>query len=214
MSQEAPIAVTEGSNRPQSERAAPNVRAVPRRPRPQIAGGVYHLTSRGNRRQAIFTDDRDHERFLQILGRVVARRRWRCHAYCLMPNHYHLLIETPAPDVSAGMHQLNGVFARWFNWRHQLDGHLFQSRFHSTVVESPWHLLELSRYLVLNPVRAGLCSNPGDWRWSSYSAFVDAVETPAFLTVDWLLAQLAPDARDARRRLEGFVLDAPPRAQD
>jgi putative transposase len=185
---------------------------MPRRPRPQIAGGIFHLTSRGNRRQVIFTDDRDHERFLQILGRVVSSRRWRCHAYCLMPNHYHLLIETPEPDLSAGMHHLNGVFARWFNWRHQLDGHLFQSRFHATVVESSWHLLELSRYLVLNPVRAGLCSEPSAWRWSSYSALVGAVETPPFLTVEWLLGQFAPDAREARGRFEPFVLDAPRRA--
>jgi putative transposase len=183
---------------------------MPRKPRPQIAGGVFHLTSRGNRRQKIFTDDRDHERFLQILGRVVTSRSWRCHAYCLMPNHYHLLIETPAPDLSAGMHQVNGVFARWFNWRHQLDGHLFQSRFHATLVESSWHLLELSRYLVLNPVRAGLCAEPGQWRWSSYAALVAAVERPPFLTVEWLLAQFGTDGRSARRRFEEFVLDAPP----
>jgi REP-associated tyrosine transposase len=183
---------------------------MPRRPRLQIPGGVFHLTARGNRRQAIFTDDRDHERFLQILGRVVAGRRRRCHAYGLMPNHYHLLIETPVADLSAGMHQLNGVFARWFNWRHQLDGHLFQSRFHSTVVESQWHLFELSRYLVLNPVRAGLCSEPAEWRWSSYSALVGGAETPPFLSVEWLLAQFAPQAHDARRRFEGFVVDAAP----
>ena len=185
---------------------------MPRRPRPQIPGGIFHLTSRGNRRQAIFIDDRDHERFLQILGRVVSSRSWRCHAYCLMPNHYHLLVETPEPDLSAGMHHINGVFARWVNWRRRLDGHLFQSRFHSSVVESPWHLLELSRYIVLNPVRAGLCSEPGEWRWSSYSALIAATEKPPFLTVELLLAQFASDAPSAHRRLEHFVLDAPPRA--
>jgi putative transposase len=121
------------------------VAGVPRPHRLQPAGGVFHITSRGNRRQEIFVDDADRELFLAILGEVIARYCWRCHAYCLMPNHYHLLIETTAENLSIGMHRLNFLYAVRFNNRHGLDGHLFQGRFHSVLVESNHHLIELTR---------------------------------------------------------------------
>jgi putative transposase len=171
-------------------------------------GGIFHITARGNRRQEIFFDDRDRRRFLELLGTAVSRHAWSCHSYCLMPNHFHLMIETPAGDISTGMHLLNGGYAQWFNRRHHFDGHLFQSRFHSVLLESNWHLLELSRYIVLNPVRAELCRDPGDWRWSSYRACMALVRSPAFLTVDWLLAQFGTDPQSARPAFRRFVGEA------
>ena len=177
---------------------------------PRIAppGAVLHLTARGNRRQEIFLDDRDRGRFLSMLGVAVSRHGWRCHGYCLMPNHFHLLIETPTGDISAGMQRLDGGYAQSFNRRHRFDGHLFQSRFHSVLLESNWHLLEVSRYIVLNPVRASLCRDPVDWRWSSYRALMALVPIPGFLTVDWLLEQFGADARSARTAFRRFVGEA------
>jgi putative transposase len=179
----------------------------------QVAGGVFHVTARGNRRQPIFNDDRDRERFLSLLTEVVSRSGWRCHAFCLMPNHYHLLIETPEPNLSTGMYRLNGSYAQWFNRRHGVDGHLFQRRFHSALVGSIWHLVELSRYIVLNPVRAGLCSHPGEWRWSSYRATIGIGRRPALLTVHWLLRQFGRTPEQARVSYREFVESAPARAR-
>lgn len=171
-------------------------------------GGIFHVTARGNRRQEIFFDDRDRRRFLSVLDGVVSRHAWRCHAYCLMPNHYHLMIETSVPDLSAGMHRINGAYAHWFNRKHGFDGHLFQGRFHSVLLNSTWHLLELSRYIVLNPVRADLCREPAEWRWSSYRATLALASTPAFLTVDWVLSQFGADPESARASFRGFVGEA------
>ena len=179
-----------------------------RPPRVAPPGGVFHITARGNRRQEIFLDDRDRRRFLDLLGTVVSRHAWRCHAFCLMPNHFHLMIETRAGDISAGMQRLNGGYAQWFNRRHEFDGHLFQSRFHSVLLESNWHVLELSRYIVLNPVRASLCRDPAEWPWSSYRAFMALSPSPGFLTVDWLLEQFGADPRSARTTFRRFVGEA------
>jgi putative transposase len=185
---------------------------VARPPRLQIPGGIYHVTARGNRRQPIFLDEADYRRFLQILAVVVARLGWRCHAYCLMPNHYHLLIETPDANLSAGMQRLNGLYAQWFNRQHQFDGHLFQGRFHAVLVESNWHLLELSRYIVLNPVRAQLARDAGGWRWSSYRAATAATPRPAFLELTLLLEQFGREQARACEAFRIFVHDAPARA--
>ena len=145
-----------------------------RPPRILVPGGVYHVTGRGNRKQLIFRDDRDCEWFLAIAEEVSGRRSWEPLAYCLMPNHYHLVVQTPKPDLSLGMQRLNSRYAQAFNHRHDASGHLFQGRFHSVLVGHERHLLELARYLALNPVRAGLCDRPGEWRWSSYREIFDA----------------------------------------
>ena len=185
---------------------------MPRPLRPQVAGGVYHVVSRGNRKQPIFCDDADYLRFLELLAAVVSRLGWRCHAYCLMPNHFHLVVETPQPNISTGIQWLNGHYAQWFNRRHGLSGHLFQGRFHGRLVESTYHLLELVRYLALNPVRAGLCQDASGWRWSSYLATIGQSKRTALLTVGWLLNQFGRDPRRARDTFRRFVLDATPRA--
>jgi putative transposase len=187
---------------------------MPRPHRVQVPGGLYHLTSRGNRRQRIFLDDHDRHRFLDLAGSVAGRRGWLCAAYCLMPNHYHLLLETPEADLSAGMQEINSRHAMWFNWRYELDGHLFQGRFKSVLVESETHLLELSRYIVLNPVRAGLCESAAQWIWSSYRATLGVDPKPDLLTSDRILEHFGPAPDTARLHYATFVQEAngaPPR---
>jgi len=171
----------------------------------EYPGALYHLTSRGNAREAIFLDDADRRRLLDTLSDVVARHRWVCHAYCLMENHYHLVIETPEGSLSRGMQLLNGVYTQWFNRRHQRTGHLFQGRFKAILVEKESYLLELARYVVLNPVRAGMVQTPRDWPWSSYLATAGYIEPPLYLTVDWILSQFAPDRERAIRAYRRFV---------
>ncbi len=148
---------------------------MPRPPRLQIAGATYHVTSRGNRRQAIYHDDYDRRYFLALRDRVIGRYTWRLRAYCLMTNHFHLLIETPQPTLSEGMQRLQCNYAAYFNERHSLDGHVFQQRFGSRLVKTEEHFLEALRYIAFNPVRAGLCEHPSDWRWSSFYAAADFV---------------------------------------
>lgn len=186
---------------------------MPRSLRLQVAGGVFHVTARGNRRQEIFTSDRERAYFLALLTVICARLGWKCHAYCLMTNHYHLLIETPNGDLSRGLHWLNFRYAQWFNVQHGYTGHLFQGRFHSVLVESNVHLVELARYIVLNPVRAGMCARPQDWRWSSYRVFAREQLRPTSLHVDWLLAQFGRDSDGARAAYRQFVEDGIPRAR-
>jgi REP element-mobilizing transposase RayT len=173
------------------------------------AGGIFHVTSRGNRQQEIFLGDPDRARFLALLEMVVGHFGWICHAYCLMDNHVHLLIETPRENLSDGMQQLLGQYAQKFNAHHGFAGHLFQGRFHSVLVRSNWHLLELTRYIVLNPVRAGMRPSAREWAWSSYRAATGEVRAPAFLMVDWLLSQFGRDIESARAAFAQFVAEAP-----
>ncbi len=147
----------------------------------EFPGALYHVTARGNARQAIVLDDRDRALFLVCLGETVARLDWICHAYCLMDNHYHLLIETPEGHVSRGMRQLNGVFTQRMNRRHGRVGHLFQGRFKAILVERESYLLELCRYIVLNPIRAGMVTQLERYPWSSYPATRGFVVRPGWL---------------------------------
>ena len=144
----------------------------------EFEGTVYHVTSCGNAGQPIFEADQDRLRFLELLGREVQQQHWRCHAYCLMGNHYHLLVETPDGHLRRGMARLNAVYSQWFNRRHDRSGHLFQGRYKAILVERDPHLLELCRYVVLNPVRAGLVKKMEAWPWSSYHATVKGQRGP------------------------------------
>jgi putative transposase len=171
----------------------------------EFPGAIYHVTARGNARAAIYHDDADRELFLATLGEVVTRFGWLCHAYCLMNNHYHLLIETPEGNLSPGMRQLNGVYTQRFNRRHARVGHVFQGRFKAILVERDSYLLELTRYIVLNPVRAKVVKNPKLYPWSSYSATVGAVASPVCLSTDWLLSQFAKTRAVAQRGYAEFV---------
>ncbi len=172
----------------------------------EFEGALYHLTARGNAGRAIFLDDDDRLRFLDTLAEVVDRFGWICHGYCLMTDHYHLLVETPQPNLSRGMQQLNGVYTQAFNRRHRLGGHVLQGRFKSVIVEKESYLLELARYVVLNPVRAKLVRRPRRWPWSSYRATAGQAATPDFLTVDWILAQFGEARKRAQAAYRRFVL--------
>ena len=175
-----------------------------------VPGGVYHVMSRGNERRDIFLDDADRRRFLETLRRVTERMNVICHTYCLMANHYHLLLEVPDGNLSLAIRQLNGVYAQSFNRRHARVGHLFQGRFTSKLVEKETYLLVVSRYIVLNPVRSDLVPLPSDWEWSSFRAHAGQIEPPPFLSADWLLAHFeTTDRRRAQEAYCRFVLDGP-----
>jgi putative transposase len=148
--------------------ATRSLECMPRPPRLELAGGVFHVTTRGNRRQRISRDDRDRRRFLALQADTASLAGWRPIAHCLMPNHFHLLIETPQPNLSKGMHRLNSRYAHYFNWRHDLTGHLFERRFDSRLVETEEHMEQALSYIALNPVKAGLCDHPWEWPWSSF----------------------------------------------
>jgi len=171
----------------------------------EYEGAVYHVTSRGNARSDIYLSDDDREMFLDVLSHVVDRFGWLCHAYCLMTNHFHLMIETPQANLSRGMRQLNGMYTQRFNRKHGRVGHVFQGRFKSIVVDKDAYLLELSRYIIRNPVAAGMVVNVGDWPWSSYPATAGEIPSPDFLAIDWLLSQFSQIPAKARVAYVGFV---------
>ena len=171
----------------------------------EYEGALYHVTSRGNAGQEIFADDEDRNAFLEILSDTVERFAWICHAYCLMSNHYHLLLETPDANLSRGMRQLNGVHTQRFNRRHGRHGHVLQGRFKSILVEKESHLLELARYVVLNPVRAKMVRSAQHWPWSSYRATAGQVDPLPLLTTEWILSQFSRDSQEAMTLYRKFV---------
>ena len=181
---------------------------MPRPPRIAVPNGIYHVTSRGNRRQPIFLDDRDRRLFLEMVAVLTVHRGWACLGYCLMPNHYHLVVQTPNADLSAGMKWLNGGYAQSFNFFHRVDGHVFQGRFYAVLVESDPHLAELVRYLALNPVRAGLAETARQWRWSSYPAIAAGRPSARFVAADAILSLFGSDPTRARRSFVDFVESA------
>jgi REP element-mobilizing transposase RayT len=171
----------------------------------EFAGAFYHVTSRGDRREDIYEDDLDRQAFLSVLDRVCEQYNWVCHAYCLMNNHYHLLIETPDANLSKGMRQLNGVYTQTFNRNHGRVGHVFQGRYKSILVDKENYLLELSRYIVLNPVRASMVRSARDWPWSSFRAMVGQNRGPECLQVDRVLAAFGNSKSVAIERYKKFV---------
>jgi REP element-mobilizing transposase RayT len=173
----------------------------------EYAEAVYHVTSRGNARRSIFKDDKDREMLLNLLEEVNDRYHWLCHAYCLMSNHYHLVIETPDGNLSKGMRQINGVYTMRFNRRHGSVGHIFQGRYKAILIQKESHLLEVCRYVVLNPVRAKVVKTPERWRWSSYRGMAGLEKPHPCLTTDWVLGQFGSKKRTAEERYRAFVFD-------
>ena len=171
----------------------------------EYKGALYHVTSRGDRREDIFEDDDDRLQWLDNLGKVCSRFNWRIHAYCLMDNHYHLVLETPDANLSKGMRQLNGVYTQYFNRRHNRVGHVFQGRFKAILVDKEAYLLELSRYVVLNPVRARMVKNINKWPWSSYLSMTGKHTSPEWLETDWLLSHFSKQRKRAREKYINFV---------
>ena len=173
----------------------------------EYAGALYHVTSRGNRQEAIYEDDIDRQTFLSVLRQVCSTHNWICHAYCLMTNHYHLLIETPDSNLSKGMRQLNGVYTQAFNRLHNRVGHVYQGRYKAILVEKEPYLLELSRYIVLNPVRANMVRAAKDWPWSSYRATVGQAEGVGYLQTEWILAAFGKRKSSAIEKYKAFVAE-------
>ena len=173
----------------------------------EFHGALYHITARGNERKSIFRSNDDRERFLHMLECSCERYQWLCHAYCLMGNHYHLVVETPLGNLSKGIAYLNGRYSQYFNRPHRRVGHVFQGRFKSILVEKQSYLLELSRYVVLNPVRAGMVRTPQEWPWSSYRGTAGFSEPPSFLTVEWVLSHFSKRKFESCKRYRKFVLE-------
>lgn len=172
-------------------------------------GAIWHVTSRGNERKDIYFDDRDRFAFLEILAQVVGLYDWVIHAWVLMRNHYHVLLETPrVPTLSRGVKRLNESYTRHVNARYSRVGHVLQGRFKGVLVEKESHLLELTRYIVLNPVRCGAVIHAGDWKWSNYRATAGLAPAPDWLEVDWTLAQFDERSRGAAcKKYRRFVAD-------
>ncbi|MGH8401308.1 MAG: transposase [Gammaproteobacteria bacterium] len=163
--------------------------------------------ARGNARQTIFRTISDRNEFLDGLKRVCYRFDWRVWAYCLMDNHYHLLVETVQPTLSRGMRQLNGIYTQTFNRRHSRTGHVFQGRYKSLLIDKDAYLLEVSRYIVLNPVKAKICRGAADYRWSNYRQTIGQTNASDWLVIDDLLKLFSRDRSRARRAYRKFVME-------
>jgi len=172
----------------------------------EFAGALYHVTSRGDRREDIFLGDDDRREWLEVLGTVCSRFNWVVHAYCQMTNHYHLLVETVDGNLSGGMRQLNGLYPQRFNRRHGLAGHLFQGRYKAILVQKETYLLELTRYVVLNPLRANMVESLEDWRWSSYLFSMGQEAPPPWLDTEWLIGQFGSRRGEALKSYRQFVM--------
>lgn len=182
---------------------------MPRQLRAEQAGGIHHVTARGVARQLIFADDVDRRLYLAMLGRATRFWSWRCLSYCLMGNHVHLLIETPKPNLGRGVQRLHSGYARAFNDRHKRSGHLFQGRFHSELVTTDAQLWATVRYVVANPVEAGLCAEPRDWEWSSHAGVLDGT-SPPWLATERLWTYLAAFGGDPVERYAALVKGSDP----
>jgi len=171
----------------------------------EYEGAVYHITSRGNAGEPVFRDKEDRGNILATIKKVRDRYNWLCHGYSLMDNHYHLIIETPEGNLSKGMRQLNGVYTQAFNKRHKRAGHIFQGRYKAILIEKESHLLEVCRYVVLNPVRAGMVQRPDEWKWSSYRGTAGLRKPHPCLTADWVLGQFGKRKWQAQKKYKEFV---------
>ena len=173
----------------------------------EFTGALYHVTSRGDGREDIFLDDGDRELFLNVLAEVSECFNCVVHSYCLMGNHYHLLLETPDGNLSKGMRHLNGVYTQRFNRKHKRVGHVFQGRYKAILVQKETYLLELARYIVLNPVRARMVRSAKDWPWSSYRASAGLADCPSWLSTGWVLSAFSTKRAEAIERYRAFVAD-------
>jgi len=171
----------------------------------EYADALYHVMSRGNAFQDIFLDDTDRKIFLKNLKHCIELYNLVCHSYCLMDNHYHLLIETPDGNLSKAMRDINGNYTQAFNAKHQRVGHVLQGRYKAYVIEKEPYLLEVARYIVNNPVKAKMVQTPGAWKWSSYQATAGLIVSPTWLDVEWTLGLFSTDKLIARKYFQKFV---------
>jgi len=168
-------------------------------------GAFYHVTSRGNERKAIFKSQADRQKFLVYLESATERYRAAIHCYCLMDNHYHLLLETPAGNLPQIMRHINGAYTTYFNIKRGRSGHLFQGRYKAILVEKDAYAKELSRYIHLNPVRAGIVARPEAYAWTSYAAYAGAEVPPGWLARDCILGYFGMQKKAAQKRYKAFV---------
>ena len=180
---------------------------MPRAKRIHYEDAIYHVTSRGNERRKIVLDDADRWMFLKVLAETVEHHGVVCHAWVLMDNHYHLLLETPSANLSPAMKHLNAIYTQKFNKKHHRVGHLFQGRYKAIVVEKDSYLKELCRYLVLNPVRTRMVKHPKEWKWSSYRGTVGLEKADSWLETDWILGQFGKKIKAAQNAYRVFVED-------
>ena len=173
----------------------------------EFPGALYHVTARGDRQRAIYSDTRDRYAWFDIIGNVCHRYNILIHAFCQMGNHYHLMAETPDGNLHQAMRNFNSRYAQYFNRRHRQVGHLFQGRYKAILVQKESYLLELARYIVNNPVRACQVASADEWCWSSYRATIGQIPPPEWLDTTWLLAQFSDDPAVAFRAYEAFVAD-------
>ncbi|MDK1025416.1 MAG: transposase [Gammaproteobacteria bacterium] len=171
----------------------------------EFSGALYHVTARGNAREDIYRSDQDRKYFLDLLKNTSERYSWLCHSYCLMSNHYHLLIETGTPSLSKGMQLVNGGYTQYYNRVNKRIGHVFQGRYKAILVEKDNYLLELCRYIVLNPVRADMVRSAKDWPWSSYRAIAGFAKPHPVLTTDWVLGVFGRRRKVAQDSYRTFV---------
>ena len=181
--------------------------AVARPLRIEFPGALYHVMSRGNERRRIVKDDKDRARRIDWLRRTVETYGWYLHAWVLMDNHDHLYVETPEANLAGGMQHLNGSYTSYYNRRHRRNGHLFQGRYKAHLIESEGHYCEVSRYIHLNPVRAGLVDRPEDWPWGSYRGYHRATRRQPWVTYDRVLEEFGRNAEQARRAYRRFVAE-------
>lgn len=174
----------------------------------EMAGGVYHVTTRGWERRDVVRDDEDRANWLRLLDRVALRFGWRVYAWALMRNHWHLFLCTPEPNLSRGMHDLNSGYASLYNRRHRRYGALFQGRFKAILVQEEGYGWTLSRYVHLNPVRAGAVKRPDQYRWSSYQHYRDPRGAPSWLDWQTVLEEIGTDQAQSRRQYIRFVESA------
>ncbi len=172
----------------------------------EYPGGVYYIRSRGKGFEAIFRGEEDRQTFLDILAETVYRFKWLCYSYCLLNDHYHLILETPQGNLSRGMRQINGLYTQVFNRKYHRHGSLFGGRFRSVIFEKARYLLPLNRHMVLNPIRAGLSNTPESWKWSSYRSTIEEDTSPPFLSTQTLLSRFSSSNRAlAIRRYKEFI---------
>lgn len=179
---------------------------MPRKPREEVEDGVFHVYARGNDKGLVYRDDSDRQTYLRLLARAVKLCRWRLLAFCLMPNHVHLLVETPETNLGKGMRWLHGLYGREFNDRHGRSGHVFQGRYGSVPIKTDEQLWWAAAYIAMNPVEAGLCDRPEEWGWSSHAATVRG-NGPRWLDVGRLLHHFAGAGRDPRQIYASMLVE-------
>lgn len=174
----------------------------------EYPGALYHVIARGNASQDIYLDDQDRRAYLENLEHCIELYNLICHAYCLMDNHYHLLLETPDGNLSQAMRDINGNYTQGFNFRHQRVGHVLQGRYKAYVIEKELYLLEVVRYIINNPVEAGIVDHPRQWKWSSYHATAGVEKSPTWLRSDFILNLFSKEKKEAQIFYRKFIKES------